>query len=114
MVFGDSVFRNNTTTSRRSSRSSRLDEAKAQSNIHREANVSAPVLKSTRHYFWTGFRLKTPVLYKGMSRKILHSRPEVGKISLTSSPTHHRRRSSGAVPLGSGLRCFHLSSCIFI
>ena len=40
-----------------------------------------------------------------MSTKILHPRPEVEKISLTSSPSHHRRRSSGAVPLGSGLRC---------
>jgi hypothetical protein len=40
-----------------------------------------------------------------MSRKIVHPRPEVEKISLTSSPSHHRRRSSGAVPLGSGLRC---------
>ena len=40
-----------------------------------------------------------------MSRKIVLRRPEVGKISLASSPCHHRRRWSGVVPLGLGLGC---------
>jgi hypothetical protein len=40
-----------------------------------------------------------------MSRKILSPRLEGGKISAASSPSHHRRRSSGVVPLGLGLGC---------
>src|ERR1700693_3834448 len=40
-----------------------------------------------------------------MSRKIHLPRPERAGISATSSPSHHRRRLSGVVPLGLGLGC---------
>jgi len=39
----------------------------------------------TSHFTSNSQMVESPVLYKGMSKKILHPVPEVGKISLTSS-----------------------------